>query len=99
LTSVSEGRNIITVDIVNMEVDSLRPLQIGNGITFMRNEAQMSQEGLAERLGIPRYQLSYYENGRAIADWETVKAMADVLICTMGDIYRPALLEIIKQAS
>ena len=69
---------------------------VGNGIRVMRKEAGLTQAQLAERLGISRPLLSFYENGRAIADYETVKRMANELDCTVGDLYRPAVMDIIQ---
>lgn len=72
---------------------------VGNGIRQVRDEAHISQEKLAELLGIKRYELSYYENGRTIPSFDTVLKMAEVLGCTVGDLYRPAILELIKRGS
>lgn len=72
---------------------------LGNGIRQVRDEAQMTQQQLADKLGIRRTDLSYYENGRAIPDYELVKRMAEALGCTVGDLYRPAILELIRKAS
>jgi len=71
-------------------------LRVGNGIRMMRKEAGLTQAQLAERLGISRTLLSFYETGRAIADWETVKKMSAELSCTVGDLYRNALIDIIQ---
>ena len=77
----------------------MKTVYIGNGIQQIRDELKITQEDLAERLGISRTLLSFYENGRAIANWELVKRMAEELNCTVGDIYRPAILDMIKRAS
>ena len=71
-------------------------MRVGNGIRMMRKEAGLTQAQLAERLGISRTLLSFYETGRTIADWETVKKMAVELNCTVGDLYRNALIDIIQ---
>jgi len=85
--------------MVNMEVVGMKVAYIGNGIQAMRREIGMSQRELADRLGIPRYQLSHLENGRVIADWETIKKLAEILGCTLGDLYRPAVLDLIRKES
>ena len=72
---------------------------IGNGIQQMRREAGMTQQALADAIGVERYQLSYFENGRCLADWETVQKLSKTLGCTVGDIYRPAILDVIRMAS
>ena len=80
-----------------VHIDKGLELNVGNGIAAMRREKGLKQIELAERLGISQPLLSYYENGRALADWELVKQMAKELECTVGDLYRPALLEIIQR--
>jgi len=77
----------------------MNTVYIGNGIQVVRKEAQMTQQELADKLGIPRPLLSYYENGRSIPDYQLVVSMAEALGCTVGDLYRPAILELIRKAS
>lgn len=72
---------------------------LGNGIRAVRDEAKMTQQQLADKLGIQRTLLSFYENGRAIPEYSLVQKMAEALGCTVGDLYRPALLDLIRKAS
>lgn len=71
-------------------------MYVGNGIASLREEKKLSQAKLAELIGISRPQLSLIENGHAIADYELVRKLAEALDCTAGDIYRPALLKMIR---
>lgn len=77
----------------------MRTAYVGNGIQAVRKEAHMTQQELADKLGIQRTLLSFYENGRALPDYCTVQQIAEILGCTVGDLYRPAILELIRKAS
>jgi transcriptional regulator with XRE-family HTH domain len=72
---------------------------IGNGIRTVRKELKMTQQQLADKLGIDRSLLSFYENGRAIPNYSMIERMAKALNCTVGDLFRPSILEMIRQAS
>jgi transcriptional regulator with XRE-family HTH domain len=43
--------------------------------------------------------VSFFENGRALPDYEMIEKMAEALNCTVGDLYRPAMLDLIRRAS
>ncbi len=72
---------------------------IGNGIQAVRREAGITQQQLADALGISRSMVSLIENGRTLPDYQMVEKMAKILGCTAGDLYRPAVLDLIRRAS
>lgn len=74
-------------------------MYIGNGIRNARQEAGLSQREAAERLQMPRTYLSFIENGHALASWDMVQRMAELFRCTVGDLYKPGLLDVIRQSS
>lgn len=74
-------------------------LYFGNGVLAARMQANLSQQAVADALGMPRSYLSFIENGRTLADWGTVLRLAKILECTPGDLYKPALLKAIQEAS
>lgn len=52
----------------------------------LRKLNKMSQEQLAEKIGVSRQTLSKYETGEAIPDIEKCKLLADVFDVTMDDL-------------
>ncbi|WP_135553047.1 helix-turn-helix domain-containing protein [Paenibacillus cymbidii] len=48
----------------------------GSRIAYLRETRQMTQEELANRIGITRASLSHYENDRREPDIETMRAIA-----------------------
>jgi transcriptional regulator with XRE-family HTH domain len=52
-------------------------MKYGHRICLLREEKQLTQEELAERIGISRAALSHYENNRREPDFETLKHIAD----------------------
>ena len=47
-------------------------MTLGNNIQRMRNEANLSQEDLAEKFNVSRQTISNWENGKSYPDLETV---------------------------
>lgn len=52
----------------------------------LRKINQMSQEDLAEKIGISRQTLSKYETGDALPDIEKCKALADIFGVSLDDL-------------
>ncbi|WP_223254231.1 helix-turn-helix domain-containing protein [Halobacillus halophilus] len=52
-------------------------MSVGNLITKLRKKRNLTQEGLAERVGISRASLSHYEKDRREPDYETLRKLAD----------------------
>lgn len=52
-------------------------LVFGDRITELREEAKLTQEELADKIGITRAALSHYEKNRREPDYETLKKIAD----------------------
>lgn len=52
-------------------------MSVGNLITKLRKRRNLTQEGLAERVGISRASLSHYEKDRREPDYETLRKLAD----------------------
>lgn len=77
----------------------MRTAYVGNGIQAVRKEAKMGQQELADIIGVSRTMLSFYENGRALPEIDMVGKIAAALNCTVGDLYRPSILELIRRGS
>ena len=52
----------------------------------LRKMANLSQEELAEKIGVSRQTLSKYETGETLPDFEKCMAIADVFGVTMDDL-------------
>ena len=55
-------------------------------LVSLRKINQMSQEGLAEKIGVSRQTLSKYETGEALPDIEKCKILADIFDVSMDDL-------------
>ena len=55
-------------------------------LVALRKVHAMSQEELAERIGVSRQTLSKYETGESLPDIEKCKALADVFGVTVDDL-------------
>lgn len=50
-------------------------------------QARMTQQELAERLGVTRQQINHYVNNRRVMTLETAKNIACLLNCDIEDLY------------
>ena len=57
-----------------------------DNLVDLRKYHAMSQEELAERIGVSRQTLSKYETGESLPDIEKCKALADVFGITVDDL-------------
>ena len=55
-------------------------------LVSLRKINQMSQEELAEKIGVSRQTLSKYETGEALPDIEKCKILADIFDVSMDDL-------------
>jgi len=83
--------------------------QIGKWIALLRKEKRMTQEQLAERLGVSNRSVSRWENGRCMPDFSLLWDIADELDVSvsellngkraegdMGSCYKTAFAEVEK---
>ena len=59
-------------------------------------KVNLSQQALADLLDIPRTTMSFFENKRMYPNFELAEKMADILKTTIGKLYDPSELELIK---
>lgn len=52
-------------------------MSVGNRISELRNKRNLTQDGLANRVGISRAALSHYEKDRREPDYDTLVKLAD----------------------
>lgn len=68
-----------------MEIIKLRKLE---GLAARRKAAGYTQETFAEALGVQRGALSMWETLRAFPSAGILPAIADLLLCTVDDLYK-----------
>ena len=59
---------------------------IGENITSLRRTAGLSQEALAEKLGVSRQTLAKWESGESVPDVQRCDALADLFDTTIEDL-------------
>lgn len=57
-----------------------------DNLTFLRKAKNLSQEELADKIGVSRQTISRYEIGEALPDIEKCKRLAEVLDVTLDDL-------------
>lgn len=61
---------------------------IANNLILYRKGLRLSQEQLAERVGVTRATINNYENGKTLPDSKTLSALARALDVTLDDLLR-----------
>jgi len=67
----------------------LNNIIIGNHITFLRKLKKMTQEELAEKLGISVQSISKWENGHALPETTTLPLLSQLLDCSIDSLLLP----------
>lgn len=62
--------------------------KIGSFIAAMRKERNMTQEQLAEKLGISNRSISRWENGKTMPDWSLMESICRELNVSMSELLR-----------
>ena len=70
---------------------------IGENIAKLRREAGLSQEALAEKLGVSRQTLAKWESGESVPDVLRCDALADIFNTTLEDLLHGDYLKGPKQ--
>ncbi len=60
--------------------------KIGNFIAILRKEQKLTQEQLAEKLGITNKSVSRWENGLCLMDMSLLKPLSEILDISINDI-------------
>jgi transcriptional regulator with XRE-family HTH domain len=62
-------------------------MNIGENIKTLRLSAEMSQEQLAEKVGVTQPMIAQIERGTKAVSLQLGKAIADVLECSVNDLF------------
>lgn len=66
---------------------------LGNNIAQIRKESRITQQDLADSIGMERTSLSQIETGAYNPSAETMKKISDALKRPLGDIFNPDVLK------
>ena len=61
---------------------------IPNDILFWRRRRSLNQRQFALALGLSRYRISCWEQGRTLPSWENLNRIADLFGCNISQLYR-----------
>jgi len=78
----------------------MNQLEIGNFINELRKEKNMTQEDLANRMGVTAKSVSRWENGKTLPDISLLVELAEILNITLTELLKGRKLskdELIKQ--
>ena len=67
-------------------------ISVGNRISNLRKQNKLTQDELAEKLGITAQAISKWENGHALPETSLLPVLAQIFGCTIDDIIMPAYL-------
>ena len=61
--------------------------KIGKFISKLRKEKNMTQQELADKLGVTDRAISHWENGRRLPDYSLLKDLCDVLSISINELF------------
>ncbi len=61
--------------------------KIGNFIREHRKEKNMTQEQIAEKMGVTDKSISHWENGKTMPDYSILKELCDTLDITINELF------------
>ena len=61
--------------------------KIGKFISELRKEKNMTQEQLAEKLGVTDKSISRWENGKTMPDYSLLKDLCDILSISINELF------------
>ncbi|NMA85233.1 MAG: helix-turn-helix domain-containing protein [Epulopiscium sp.] len=61
---------------------------IANNLSYLRNQLGLSQEEVAERIGVSRQSVAKWENGDSLPDILKCEALADLYDVSLNDLVR-----------
>lgn len=76
-----------TFDNCRMRKNAKLPKSLGNKIQRFRKKSNLTQEELAEKVGISRAYMGFIEQGRYSASLEVIEKIARVLRVKMSDLF------------
>ena len=81
----------------DMPKEIIKTGEIGAAIKRRRREIWLSQEELAEKIGVTLHQIQRYESGRTILNVETIQRIADILGLPVANFFASGAEESIAE--
>lgn len=72
--------------VVEFAVEEVRSMKFCDKLTKQRKNNNMSQEQLADRLGVSRQAVSKWESGTSMPDMEKIMQLCKILNCSLDDL-------------
>ena len=69
-------------------------MKFGENLYNLRKAAKMSQEKLAEKMGVTRQSVSKWENGESYPEMEKIMKLCDVFHCKINDLVHENMVDI-----
>lgn len=61
-------------------------MKFGENLCFLRKNAKMSQENLAEKVGVSRQSVSKWENGETYPEMDNILKICKIFHCKINDL-------------
>ena len=69
-------------------------MKFGENLYFLRKSAKMSQENLAEKVGVSRQSVSKWENGEAYPEMDNILKICKIFHCKINDLIHDDIQDI-----
>ncbi len=69
-------------------------MKFGENLYNLRKSAKMSQEKLAEKIGVSRQSVSKWENGESYPEMEKIMKLCDIFHCKINDLVHENMVDI-----
>lgn len=79
-------KDILPLRLIEMEVDRMNQLTTGKFLARKRKEKNLTQEQLAEKIGVSNKTISKWETGKCMPDYAVVKSLCEELEITVAEL-------------
>lgn len=69
-------------------------MKFGENLYNLRKAAKMSQEKLAEKIGVTRQSVSKWENGESYPEMDNIMKLCDIFHCTINELVHENMVDI-----
>lgn len=69
-------------------------MKFGENLYNLRKKAKMSQENLAEKVGVSRQSVSKWENGESYPGMDNIMKLCDIFHCKINNLVHEDLSDI-----
>lgn len=69
-------------------------MKFGENLYNLRKKGKMSQENLAEKVGVSRQSVSKWENGEAYPEMDNIMKLCDIFHCKINNLVHEDLSDL-----